>query len=70
EVGDEIEVRTNAGEVYAYTVVDVQVVPKAELPVAEVFSRDGAERLLLITCAGDFDGSHYTDNAIVTAEPK
>ena len=70
EVGDEVVVRTNAGNVHQYTIVDVQRIPKRELPVADVFSRDGAERLLLITCAGDFDGSHYSDNAIVTAEPK
>lgn len=70
EVGDEVVVRTNAGAVHQYTIVDVQRIPKTELPVADVFSRDGAERLLLITCAGDFDGSHYSDNAIVTAEPK
>jgi LPXTG-site transpeptidase (sortase) family protein len=69
EIGDEIEVRTS-GDVHTYVVTDVQVIPKAELPTAEVFSRDGAERLLLITCAGDFDGAHYLDNAIVTARPK
>ena len=68
-IGDEIEVRTS-GDVHTYIVTDVQVIPKAELPTAEVFSRDGAERLLLITCAGDFDGAHYLDNAIVTARPK
>ena len=70
EIGDEIEVRTSAGDIHTYAVVDVQVIPKAELPTAELFSRDGAERLLLVTCAGDFDGTHYLDNAIVTAEPK
>jgi len=69
EIGDEIEVRTS-GDVHTYVVTDVQVIPKAELPTAEVFSRDSDERLLLITCAGDFDGAHYLDNAIVTARPK
>lgn len=69
EIGDEIEVRTS-GDVHTYVVTDVQVIPKAELPTTEVFSRDGDERLLLITCAGDFDGAHYLDNAIVTARPK
>lgn len=71
EVGDEIAVTTDAGEVRTYTVVDVRYVAKPDLPIAEVFSREGDERLLLITCAGDFERSRgYHDNIIVTAEPK
>ncbi len=70
EAGDEVVIRSSAGDVHRYAVVDVQVVPKAELSTADVFSRDGTERLVLITCTGDFDGAHYRDNAIVTAEPK
>lgn len=71
EVGDEVVVRTEAGNTREYTVVDVQFVPRTELPIGEVFSRDGAERLLLITCAGDYDrAAGYQDNVIVTAEPK
>lgn len=71
EVGDDVVVRTETGEVREYAVVDVEYVPRAELPIAEVFRRDGTEQLLLITCAGDFDRDRgYQDNVIVTAEPK
>lgn len=72
EAGDEVVVRTKAGEVHKYTVTDVRNVPRSELPLDEVFSRDGAERLLLITCGGEFDNNRrgYSDNVVVTAEPK
>jgi LPXTG-site transpeptidase (sortase) family protein len=71
EVGDDVVVRTETGEIREYAVVDVEYVPRAELPIAEVFRRDGAEQLLLITCAGDFDRDRgYRENVIVTAEPK
>lgn len=70
EKGAEVVVRTEAGEVHTYAVVEVQVIPKADLPIAEIFSRDGAERLVLITCTGEFDGTRYEDNAVVIAEPK
>jgi hypothetical protein len=50
--------------------VDVRSLPKAELPLADVFSREGHERLLLITCGGDFDRQQgYADNIVVTAVP-
>lgn len=71
EVGDEVVVRTDSGEVHEYAVVDVRNVPRSELPLAEVFSRDGAEQLLLITCGGSYDSTRgYDDNVVVTAEPK
>jgi LPXTG-site transpeptidase (sortase) family protein len=71
EVGDEVVVRTKAGDVHKYTVTDVRNVPRSELPLDEVFSRDGAERLLLITCGGGYDDNRgYDDNVVVTAEPK
>lgn len=70
DIGDEVVVRTEAGDLHEYAVVEVRVVPKAELPIADIFSRDGAERLVLITCTGEFDGARYKDNAVVIAEPK
>jgi LPXTG-site transpeptidase (sortase) family protein len=69
KAGDEVLVHTDSGQVMRYTVVDVRNVPKSELPLEEVFKRDGDERLLLITCGGEFDrrqGS-YSDNIVVTA---
>ncbi|HEX6231894.1 MAG TPA: sortase [Jiangellaceae bacterium] len=70
QVGDEVLVRTESGLGLRYTVVDVLSMPKAELPLADVFSREGDERLLLITCGGEFDRQQgYADNIIVTAVP-
>lgn len=70
-VGDEVLVRTESGLDLRYTVVDVQNIPKLDLPLEDVFRRDGDERLLLITCGGEFDRQHggYTDNIVVTAAP-
>jgi LPXTG-site transpeptidase (sortase) family protein len=70
QVGDEVLVRTESGRDLRYTIVDVRSLPKAELPLADVFSREGRERLLLITCGGEFDRQQgYADNIVVTAVP-
>lgn len=71
EVGDEIVVSTESGQDARYTVEDVRSFPKAELPLAELFTRDGRERLLLITCDGEFDRARggYADNIVVAAVP-
>jgi hypothetical protein len=49
----------------------VERVAKAELPLDQIFARDGAPRLTLVTCGGAFNRatSGYTDNVVVTAEP-
>lgn len=69
--GDQVQVQTESGTDLYYTVVDVQNIPKLELPLAEVFRHDGDEVLLLITCGGEFDreSGSYTDNVVVTAAP-
>jgi sortase (surface protein transpeptidase) len=69
EVGDGVDVRTAGGVDARYRVVDVESVPKARLPVADLFGRDGEERLVLVTCGGDFDRSRgtYEENIVVTA---
>ncbi len=72
EVGDDVIVRTAAGSKARYVVTSVVRTPKAELPVADIFRRDGEERLVLITCGGEFDSSRgsYEDNIVVTAVPR
>lgn len=69
EVGDGVDVRTAGGVDARYRVVDVESVPKARLPVADLFRRDGEERLVLVTCGGEFDRSRgtYEENIVVTA---
>ncbi len=53
-----------------YRVTRVQQVAKADLPREEIFARDGAARLTLVTCGGRFDSDrrHYDDNIVVFAE--
>jgi LPXTG-site transpeptidase (sortase) family protein len=69
--GDRVTVTMSDGSVQAWTVVDVQLIAKPELPVTDVFSRSGPPTLTLVTCGGSFDGSthHYRSNVVVTATP-
>jgi sortase (surface protein transpeptidase) len=52
-----------------YRVVAREVFSKERMPLDRLFARDGAPRLTLITCGGDFDRSRrsYRDNIVVTA---
>jgi hypothetical protein len=71
EVGDEIVVQTAAGMELRYRVTDVQSLPKARLPLADLFRRDGSSSVVLVTCGGEYDRSRggYRDNVVVTAVP-
>jgi len=70
-VGDAVEVTAADGSTHRYRVTTTARYPKDDLPAAEVFAQDGAERLVLITCGGDFDDAsrHYADNVVVFADP-
>ena len=69
--GDPVEIISATGERSTYAVTARRQFPKNELPWAEVFSQEGPERLVLVTCGGDFDRARrsYTDNVVVFAEP-
>ncbi|BDZ46697.1 class F sortase [Naasia aerilata] len=69
--GAEIVLTTADGTEHRYSVESVTKVLKEDLPVAEVFTREGPERLVLITCGGqfDYDALRYSDNVLVTAVP-
>lgn len=71
EPGDPVEVDLADGSVAAYRVTDVERIAKEELPVEVLFARDGAPRLTLVTCGGDFDRAarSYRENVVVTAVP-
>ena len=68
KVGDPVTVRNDNG-VVSFIVTEVVVVSKTELPVDEIFTREGYPGLVLITCGGDYDGEtrHFESNVIVYA---
>jgi LPXTG-site transpeptidase (sortase) family protein len=69
--GDPVAVDLAGGGAVTYRVETVTRVPKADLPIGDVFSRDGAPRLTLVTCGGpfDYDAHGYRDNVVVVARP-
>jgi sortase (surface protein transpeptidase) len=70
-VGDRITVTAADGRTLAYRVVGKETIVKKRLPVERLFARDGAPRLVLITCGGPFlpELSSYRDNLVVVAVP-
>jgi hypothetical protein len=72
DVDDRVVVTTRDGSEQRWRVVARTRYPKDELPVEELFVWGGDDqRLVLITCGGDFDSAtrHYTDNVVVHAVP-
>ena len=70
--GAPITVTSADGSTTTYVVESVQSILKSQLPLDQVFDREGAPRLVLITCGGQFDSEqlHYSDNVVVVAEPQ
>ena len=70
--GASIEVTDASNTLHRYIVESVTYYPKTELPVDELFARDGARDLVLITCGGEFDTrtGRYADNVVVIATPR
>lgn len=70
-VGAQVSVTLADGTSLAYTVQEVRTVPKTAVAWDQVFVRDGAPRLVLITCGGAWQPAqrHYADNVIVIASP-
>jgi hypothetical protein len=71
-VGASVVVTTADGAAHGYRVQLIERTPKTEVPLDLLFDRSGAERLVLVTCGGEFDRStgHYRDNVLVTALPE
>lgn len=69
--GAAVELEVADGAVIDYRVVDVVEYGKAELPVDELFSESGSDRLVLITCGGTFNPRlrTYDSNVVVHAVP-
>jgi sortase (surface protein transpeptidase) len=70
DVGDRITVTVAARDLQ-FRVAAKQTIVKRRLPVEELFARDGAPRLVVITCGGPFipELSSYRDNLVVVATP-
>lgn len=70
-VGANIAVTSADGTTHEFVVESVERVGKTQLPLDEIFDRDGPPRLALITCGGQFDygTGHYVDNIVVIAVP-
>jgi sortase (surface protein transpeptidase) len=71
EPGAVVLISFDDGSVRTFRVDERRAYTKAELPTAELFRRDGAPTLALITCGGAFDraAQAYTDNIVLLASP-
>lgn len=69
--GDTVTLTRADDRQVTYEVVARERFDKDRVPLRELFSRSGPERLTLITCGGPFDPAslEYTDNIVVTAIP-
>jgi LPXTG-site transpeptidase (sortase) family protein len=69
--GDVVVVTLDDGTERVYRVDELAAYRKDALP-AKVWARDGAERLVLITCGGRFDAARrsYDDNVVAWASPR
>jgi len=69
--GDIIEIDHEDGTSTRWRIDEVVRYPKTDIPIEEIFTFEGDERLALITCGGEFDRSlgAYLDNYVVTASP-
>ncbi|RHA38407.1 class F sortase [Cellulomonas rhizosphaerae] len=70
-VGARVVVTTDDGTQLRYRVASVEKIPKDQAPLDAWFGRDGAPRLVLVTCGGAWNAKigHYADNVVVTADP-
>ena len=69
--GTPLTVTRSDGSVLRYTTEKVQNIPKASLNQFDLFNRDGAPRLELVTCGGKWLAAvgDYEDNVVLTAVP-
>ena len=67
--GAEVVVSSSDGSTARYATDTVTYYAKADLPTPQLFAREGAPALVLITCGGEFDRStgHYRDNVVLVA---
>ena len=71
EADDEIVVSFDDGSEQVFVVVARSTYLKEELPLEEIFGREGSPVLTLVTCGGGFSASaqRYDSNVVVSAVP-
>jgi hypothetical protein len=69
--GDEVIVTRHDSSSVAFVVTSVEAIAKTRLPLGDIFRRDGAPVLRIVTCGGEYSRSAggYLDNVVVTAMP-
>ncbi len=69
--GTPVTVTRSDGSVLRYATENVRNIPKASLTEFDLFNRDGAPRLELVTCGGKWldAAGDYEDNVVLTAVP-
>ena len=70
KAGDEVDIQFADGHALRFSVTRVYTTPYQKVPEG-FFAGDGAPRLSLVTCSGDFDGNKltYSDRLVVEASP-
>lgn len=70
-VGADVVVTGSDGSARTYRIESLTYYEKATLPVADLFARDGAPGLVIITCGGPFNSEtgSYRDNVVAVARP-
>ncbi|MET9951749.1 class F sortase [Streptomyces sp. NPDC006339] len=68
--GTRVEIRAANGRTYAYRIVSRRLHAQGALPT-DLFTADGAHRLVLVTCGGrwDPDEGRYDGNLVLQATP-
>lgn len=66
--GDLVTVKNGKDEVFTYKVTKKVEYPRDKVPMAEIFKKDGASRLEIITCSGKWQSSNYDNRLVVSAE--
>jgi sortase (surface protein transpeptidase) len=71
EPGSQITLALEDGSTRTYEVVERAQYDKATLPAERIWTHDGPETLVLITCGGSFNADirRYRDNVVVYAVP-
>jgi hypothetical protein len=71
DVDDVVVTTAEDGQPQRWRVVTRTRFAKDQLPIDELFTREGDPRLVLITCGGSFDATarSYSDNIVVSAVP-